>query len=54
MAKFKKIYYYTSTGEKKINSYYMHIAKEMVEKAGLENKEIIVKIEGKKIILEEK
>ena len=54
MAKLKKIHYYTSSGEKKVNCYYINIAKELVEKAGLENKEIHVRLDGNKIVLEAK
>ena len=54
MAKLKKINYYTSKGEKKVNCYYINIAREIVEKAGLENKEIQITINGNKIILEAK
>ena len=54
MAKLKKINYYTSTGEKKVNCYYINIARGIVEKAGLQDKEIIVKVNGNKIVLEAK
>lgn len=54
MAKLKKMYYYTSKGEKKINCYYATIPKDLVEKAKLENSEIIIKIENNKLIIDKK
>ena len=54
MKKLNKMYYYTSTGEKKLNCYYVPLPKELVEKAELENVDIEVKREGNRIIIERK
>ena len=53
MAKLNKMYYYKSTGEKKLNCYYITIPKELVEKAKLSD-EVELKVEGNKIIVKEK
>lgn len=54
MAKFTKMYYYTSKGEKKLNCYMIPIPKDLVEKAKLQNVQIEAKIENNKIILQKK
>lgn len=54
MPKLNKMYYYTSTGEKKLNCYNIPIPKAIVEKVELEDKEIQIKVENKKIIIESK
>ena len=54
MAKFNKMHYYTSTGEKKLNCYYIHIPKEIVEKAKLEEEQVEIREENGKIIIEKK
>ena len=54
MPKLNKMYYYTSTGEKKLNCYNIPIPKAIVEKVELEDKEIQIKVENKKIIIENK
>lgn len=54
MTKFSKMYYYTSKGEKKLNCYYVHIPKELVDKINLSEKELTIKIEKNKITIEEK
>jgi len=54
MTKLNKMYYYTSKGEKKLNCYNVPIPKIMVEKAELDNVEIQIKVENKKIIIESK
>lgn len=54
MTKLNKMYYYTSTGEKKLNCYNVPIPKIMVEKAQLENVDIQLKVQDKKIIIESK
>jgi len=54
MTKLNKMYYYTSKGEKKLNCYNIPIPKIMVEKAELENVDIQIKVENKKIIIESK
>lgn len=54
MKKLNKMFYYTSTGEKKLNCYYIPLPKEIVEKANLEDAEVEVKREGKRIIIERK
>jgi hypothetical protein len=54
MAKLNKMYYYTSKKEKKLNCYYINIPKVMVEETGLQDKELNIKQENKKIIIEEK
>lgn len=52
MAKINKMYYYTAKREKKLNCYYVNIPKVLVEKVGLQDKEVIVKQDGDKIIIE--
>jgi len=52
MAKLNKIHYYTSKREKKLNCYYITITKELVEKLGLEDKELQIRAENDKIIIE--
>ena len=54
MAKLTKHLYYNKSGEAKINCYGIHISKEVVEKAGLENKQVKVYEKDNKIIIEEK
>lgn len=54
MTKLNKMYYYTSKGEKKLNCYNVPIPKIMVEQAKLDNVEIQIKVENKKIIIESK
>lgn len=54
MAKLNKMYYHTSKGEKKLNCYTIPVPKELVVKAGLENKEVKLRVENNKIIIEEK
>lgn len=54
MTKLNKMYYYTSKGEKKLNCYNIPIPKIMVEQAELENIEIQLKVQDKKIIIERK
>lgn len=51
MAKLNKMYYYTSKKEKKLNCYYINIPKVLVEKTGLQNKEVELKVEGNKIVI---
>lgn len=50
MTKLNKMYYYKSTGEKKLNCYYITIPKKLVEQAKL-SKEVELKVEGNKIII---
>lgn len=52
MAKLNKMYYYTKN-EKKLNCYYISIPKVLVEKMGLQDKEVEVKQDGDKIIIKE-
>ena len=52
MAKMNKMYYYTSKGERKLNCYNVVIPKEIVEKVDLQDKEIKVKIENNKIVID--
>lgn len=52
MPKLLKQYYYSSKGERKINSYKVSLSKEIVEQAGLQDKEVIVKHDGNRIIIE--
>lgn len=54
MKKLHKMYYYTSKGEKKLNCYYTNLPKELVEKANLQDKEIQIRLENNKIIIEAK
>lgn len=51
MAKFNKMYYYTSKREKKLNCYYINIPKEIVEKAQLNDKNVKIEVENNKIII---
>lgn len=53
MAKINKMYYYTAKKEKKLNCYYVNIPKIIVEGTGLQDKNIVVKKEENKIIIEE-
>lgn len=52
MAKFKKMYYYTSKAEKKLNCYYITIPKELVEKVNLQDEEVSVKVEDDKLVID--
>lgn len=54
MTKLNKMYYYTSKKEKKLNCYYINIPKALVEKMGLEDKEVEIKQDDNKIIIKEK
>lgn len=54
MAKLNKMYYYTSTGEKKLNCYTIPVSKDLVEKAGLVGADVQLRVEGNKIIIERK
>jgi len=53
MAKLNKMYYYTKK-EKKLNCYYVNIPKVLVEKMGLQDKEVEIKQDDDKIIIKEK
>jgi hypothetical protein len=48
------MYYYTAKKEKKLNCYYINIPKVLVEKMGLENKEVEIKQDVDKLIIKEK
>lgn len=52
MTKLLKQYYYSSKGERKINSYKLSLSKEIVEKTGLQDKEVVIKQDGERIIIE--
>lgn len=52
MAKLAKQYYYKANGGKEIHCYKVNIAKALVNKAGLQDKEITIKVEDHKIIIE--
>ena len=52
MAKLNKMYYYTKS-EKKLNCYYINIPKVLVEKMGLQDKEVEVKQDGDRIVIQE-
>ena len=55
MAKLVKMKYRTVGGELKINSYYAPVSKKVVAESGIDTeKEIIVKAENGKIIIEQK
>lgn len=54
MAKLKKMYYYTSKGEKRLNCYYTTIPKELVKKAKIENTEVKISVKENKIVIERK
>lgn len=53
MTKLAKLYYSTLKGEKKINCYTIHISKEVVDKAKLEDKQVKITSKDNKIIIEE-
>lgn len=52
MAKLNKMYYYTKN-EKKLNCYYINIPKKLVERMGLQDKEVEVKQDGDRIVIKE-
>jgi hypothetical protein len=52
MAKLNKMYYYTKN-EKKLNCYYINIPKVLVEKMGLQDKEVEVKQDRDRIVIKE-
>ena len=52
MAKLNKMYYYTKK-EKKLNCYYINIPKVLVEKMGLQDKDVEVKQDGDSIVIKE-
>lgn len=54
MSKLAKQYWINSKGEKKINCYKATIPKEFVDKLNWQDKEIAIKIENNKIILDTK
>lgn len=54
MPKLAKNCYYGKDGEQKINSYLLNISKEVASKSGLIDKQLEVKAEQGKIIIEEK
>ena len=54
MAKFNALYYYTSKGEKKLNCYTIPVPKELVDRAGLNGKEVYITIQDNKIIIQSK
>lgn len=55
MPKLAKNYYYSSTGEKKVNCYNVNIPKDIVRQTNIqENDEIKVYAKDKKIIIERK
>lgn len=51
MAKINKMCYYTSTGEKKVNRYYVTLPKKIVEQVGIQNVDVEIKEENGKIII---
>lgn len=51
MPKLNKMYYYTKN-EKKLNCYYINIPKILVERMGLQDKEVEVKQDGDKIVIQ--
>lgn len=53
MAKLNKMYYYTKN-EKKLNCYYINIPKVLVEKMGLQDKEVEVKQDEDRIVIQKK
>lgn len=52
MTKLAKQYWINAKGERKVNCYKATIPKELVEQLGLQDKEIKVKIENNKIVLD--
>ena len=52
MTKLAKQYWINAKGERKVNCYKATIPRELVEKLGLQDKEIKVKIENNKIVLD--
>ena len=51
MAKLNKMYYYTKN-EKKLNCYYINIPKKIKKKMGLQDKEVEVKQDGNRIVIQ--
>lgn len=54
MSKLAKQYWINAKGEKKINCYKATIPKEFVDKLNWQDKEITIKIENNKIVLDTK
>ena len=52
MAKLVKQCWISAKGIKKVNCYKATIPRELVEKLGLQDKEIVVKIENDKIVID--
>lgn len=52
MAKLAKQYWINAKGERKVNCYKATIPRELVEKLGLQDKEIILKIIDNKLVLD--
>lgn len=52
MTKFNRNYYYTSKREKKLNCYYINIPRVIVEKADMQDKDLEIKEENGKIIID--
>ena len=51
MAKLVKMYYYTKNGEQKLNSYYVLLSKNIVEKTNIKDN-VKISVKDNKIILE--
>lgn len=54
MAKLVKQCWISAKGIKKVNCYKATIPKELVEKLGLQDREVEIKIEGNKIVIDRK
>lgn len=52
MTKLAKQYWINAKGERKLNCYKLTISREIVEKLGLQDKEIILKIIDNKLVLD--
>lgn len=53
MKKINKLYYYTKSGERKINSYVVNITKEILNKTNInDNDNIKIYVKDNKIIIE--
>ena len=52
MTKLAKQYWINAKGERKVNCYKLTISREIVEKLGLQDKEIILKIIDNKLVLD--
>ena len=52
MTRLAKQYYYTASGDKRLNCYKLTIPKEIVEKLTFQNEKLTIKIENCKIVVD--